>query len=65
MQFIFESSVMTVKKMGIEFYKLPLLERISVLKTMHIESTLLLNVCYFEMTHNYILDLSHNLIHLC
>lgn len=71
MQFIFESSVMTMKEKGIKCYKLLSPERLSVLKTMKnedifsIKSTLLLNVCYFEMTHNYMLDLSYSLIHLC
>lgn len=71
MQFIFESSVMTMKEKGIKCYKLLSPERLSVLKTMKnedifsIKSILLLNVCYFEMTRNYMLDLSYSLIHLC
>lgn len=62
---------MTMKEKGIKCYKLLSPERLSVLKTMKnedifsIKSTLLLNVCYFEMTHNYMLDLSYSLIHLC
>lgn len=62
---------MTMKEKGIKCYKLLSPERLSVLKTMKnedifsIKSTLLLNVCYFEMTRNYMLDLSYSLIHLC
>lgn len=62
---------MTMKEKGIKCYKLLSPERLSVLKTMKnedifsIKSILLLNVCYFEMTRNYMLDLSYSLIHLC